>query len=133
MCAKKPDYEVGRLLARGNPQLSPAECAAYDAPFPDRGHRAALRAFPALVPAQPEDDGAAVSRRAQTFWQQDWQGRSLMAVGMQDPVLGWPQMQALHKLIRNCPEPIQVEQGGHFLPEWGHAIAEAAVRHFAPR
>lgn len=133
MCAKKPDYEVGRLLARGNPQLSPAECAAYDAPFPDRGHRAALRAFPALVPAQPGDDGAAVSRRAQTFWQQDWQGRSLMAVGMRDPVLGWPQMQALHQLIRNCPEPIQVEQGGHFLPEWGHAIAEAAVRHFAPR
>ena len=133
MCAKKPDYEVGRLLARGNPQLSPAECAAYDAPFPDRGHRAALRAFPALVPAQPEDDGAAVSRRAQTFWQQDWQGRSLMAVGMQDPVLGWPEMQQLRALIRGCPEPIRVEQGGHFLPEWGQGIAEAAVRHFAPR
>jgi tRNA(adenine34) deaminase len=133
MCAKKPDYEIGRLLARGNPQLSAAECAAYDAPFPDRGHRAALRAFPFRVPEQPEDDGAAVSRRAQTFWQQAWQGRSLMAVGMQDPVLGWPQMQALHKLIRNCPEPIQVEQGGHFLPEWGREIAEAAVHHFAPR
>ena len=133
MCAKKPDYEVGRLLARGNPQLSAAECAAYDAPFPDRGHRAALRAFPSLVPEQTEDDGAAVSRRAQTFWQQHWQGRSLMAVGLQDPVLGWPQMQALHKQIRGCPEPIRVEQGGHFLPEWGQGIAEAAVRHFAPR
>ncbi len=133
MCAKKPDYAVGRLLARGKPQLSAAECAAYDAPFPDRGHRAALRAFPFLVPEHPGDDGAAVSRRAQAFWQQAWQGRSLMAVGLQDPVLGWPQMQTLHKLIRNCPEPIQVEQGGHFLPEWGQGIAETAVRHFAPR
>lgn len=133
MCAKKPDYDVGRLLARGTPQLSAAEGAAYNAPFPDRGHRAALRVFPTLVPERPEDEGAAVSRRAQRFWQQAWQGKSLMAVGLQDPVLGWPQMQELRKQIRGCPEPIRVEQGGHFLPEWGHDIAETAVRHFAPR
>lgn len=133
MCAKKPDYEVGRLLMRGTPQLSPAECAAYDAPFPDRGHRAALRAFPRLVPEHPGDDGALVSRRAREFWQQHWQGRSLMAVGMKDPVLGWPQMQELRALIRGCPEPLQVELGGHFLPEWGQGLAQAAVRHFAPR
>ncbi len=133
MCAKRPDYDVGRLLARGNAQLSASECAAYDAPFPDRGHRAATRAFPSLVPERPDDDGVAVSRRAQAFWQQQWQGRSLMAVGLQDPVLGWPQMQELRALIRGCPEPIRVEQGGHFLPEWGRDIAGAAVRHFAPR
>src|SRR6218665_3726814 len=29
---------VGRLLARIDPPLSDAQCAAYDAPFPDRGH-----------------------------------------------------------------------------------------------
>ena len=133
MCAKKPDYDVGRLLARGTPQLSAAECAAYDAPFPDRGHRAALRAFPPLVPEQAEDDGAAISRLARTFWQQQWQGRSLMAVGLQDPVLGKPEMQQLQALIRGCPAPIQVEQGGHFVPEWGQEIAEQAVRYFAPR
>src|SRR6218665_279962 len=33
---------VGRLLARSNPPLSDAQCAAYDAPFPDRGHCAPL-------------------------------------------------------------------------------------------
>ncbi len=132
MCARKPDYDVGRLLARGNPQLSGAECEAYNAPFPDRGHRAALRAFPSLVPETPDADGAAVSRQARDFWLHQWQGRSLMAVGMQDPVLGWPVMQGLNAMIRNCPEPIRVEQGGHFLPEWGQGIAEAAVRHFDP-
>jgi hypothetical protein len=42
-------------------------------------------------------------------------------------------MQALRALIRHCPEPMQVEQGGHFLPEWGREIAETAVKHFAPR
>ena len=34
MCAKNPEFDVGRLFARGNPQMSPAECAAYNAPFP---------------------------------------------------------------------------------------------------
>jgi tRNA(adenine34) deaminase len=132
MCAQKPDYGVGRLLGRGAPQLSAAECAAYDAPFPDRGHRAALRAFPAMVPQDPQDDGAAVSRRAYDFWTQ-WDGRSLMAIGVQDPVLGEPVMQALQRVIRGCPEPIRVEQGGHFVPEWGQDIADQAVQHFAPR
>jgi len=132
MCAKKPDYDVGRLLARGNPQLSAGECAAYDAPFPDRGHRAALRAFPPMVPQTPDADGAEVSRQARVFWQHQWQGRSLMAVGMQDPVLGWPVMRELCRLIHNCPEPMRLEQGGHFVQEQGEAIAQAALRHFAP-
>lgn len=133
MCAKKPDYDVGRLLARGNPQMNEAECAAYNAPFPDRGHRAALRAFPPMVPETEDADGAAISRRARAFWQNDWQGRCLMAVGMQDPVLGWPVMQKLQQGIRGCPEPIRVEQGGHFVQEQGEAIAQAALRHFSPR
>lgn len=132
MCAKKPEFDVGRLLARGNPQMSEAECAAYDAPFPDRGHRAALRAFPPMVPETEDADGAAVSRQARIFWQNDWQGRSLMAVGMQDPVLGWPVMQQLQQTIRGCPEPMRVEQGGHFVQEQGESIAQAAVRYFGP-
>ena len=45
MCAKNPEFDVAKLFARGNPQLSADECAAYAAPFPDKGHRAALRAF----------------------------------------------------------------------------------------
>ena len=133
MCAKKPDYSVGRLLARGNPLMTQQEAAAYDAPFPDRGHRAALRAFPPMVPDTPDADGAAISRQARDFWQQQWQGRCLMAVGMQDPVLGWPVMQPLQQTIRGCPEPMCVEQGGHFVQEQGEEIAQAALHHFSPR
>jgi len=133
MCAKKPDYSVGRLLARSNPSMSEQEAAAYDAPFPDRGHRAALRAFPPMVPDTPDADGAAISRQARDFWQQQWQGRCLMAVGMQDPVLGWPVMQPLQQTIRGCPPPMRVEQGGHFVQEQGEEIAQAALRHFSPR
>ena len=110
MCAKNPEFDVGRLLARGNPHLSPQECAAYDAPFPDRGHRAALRAFPPMVPEFPGSDGAPVSRQAREFWRNDWQGRSFMAIGAQDPVLGVPVMNALRAQIRGCPEPLVLPQ-----------------------
>lgn len=133
MCAKKPDYEVGRLLSRGNPHLSDRECAAYDAPFPDRGHRAALRAFAPMVPEAPDADGAAVSCQAREFWRTQWQGRSLMVVGMQDPVLGWPVMNELHAHIRNCPAPLRMEQAGHFVQEHGEEVAQAALRYLAPR
>lgn len=130
MCAQNPDFNVSRLFARGNPQMSVAECDAYEAPFPDRGHRAALRAFPALVPEHFDDDGAAASRRAREFWQHDWQGRSFMAIGQQDPVLGEPVMRRLQAQIRGCPEPMLLPQAGHFVQEHGEAIAQAAVRHF---
>jgi tRNA(adenine34) deaminase len=131
MCANKPDFSVGRLFARGNPQMSEAECAAYDAPFPDRGHRAALRAFPPMVPEFPDSDGAATGREARRFWREQWRGRSLMAIGLQDPVLGEPVMRALREDIRGCPEPLLLPQAGHFVQEHGEPIARAALSHFS--
>ncbi len=127
MCERNPEFDVARLFARGNPQMSVAECAAYNAPFPDRGHRAALRAFPAMVPERADDDGAAVSRQARDFWRKDWQGTSMMVIGMQDPVLGEGSMRALRQQIRGCPEPICLPQAGHFVQEHGADIATTAI------
>ena len=132
MSRTKPDFDVARLFARGNPQMSPAECEAYNAPFPDRGHRAALRVFPAMVPERADDDGAAVSRQAREFLRNQWNGQTMMAVGAQDPVLGLPVMQALRRDIRNCPEPMVLGEAGHFVQEHGEAIARAAVGYFHP-
>jgi pimeloyl-ACP methyl ester carboxylesterase len=53
-----------------------------------------------------------------------------MAVGAQDPVLGLQQMQALRRQIRNCPEPMIIPNGGHFVQEWGDEIASAALAAF---
>jgi tRNA(adenine34) deaminase len=131
MCRDKPLYGVGRLLSRGNPHLTPEECTAYDAPFPDKGYRAALRAFPERVPAAADAPGAALSRAARHFWQHQWLGRSLMVVGAQDPVLGLPAMRALQQDIRACPAPEVLLQAGHFVPEHGEAIAARAVEYFA--
>lgn len=127
MCANKPQFEVSRLFARGNPHMTPAECAAYDAPFPDAGHRAALRAFPPMVPEHPGDEGVSWSREAKRFWESAWTGKSLMAIGQQDPVLGEPVMRELGRHIRNLPQPLLLPQAGHFVQEHGEAIAHWAL------
>lgn len=130
MCASKPGFDMARLLAGGNPQMSAAECTAYNAPFPDKGHRAALRAFPRLVPDGEAAAGADVSRRARQFWRERWTGRSLMVIGAQDPVLGVPVMQALRPVLRGCGEPVVLEQAGHFVPEHGEQVAAMALDFF---
>lgn len=132
MCAKHPDFDIARLFARGNPRMNAAECAAYNAPFPDRGHRAATRAFPAMVPEFGDSDGADISRDARRFWQNHWTGQTLMAIGTQDPVLGVPVMRELQALIAGCGEPLLVENAGHFVQEEGEPISWHAVRFFQP-
>ncbi len=126
----QPDLAVGKLLQRGKRDLSAAEVAAYDAPYPDASYKAALRAFPNLVPDGADAPGAALAREATIFWRERWTGSSFMAVGLQDPVLGAPAMQALRGVIRGCPPPLEVAAGGHFLPEWGAPVAQAALAHF---
>ena len=127
MCEHKPNFEVSRLFSRGNPHMTPQECAAYDAPFPDVGHRAALRAFPPMVPEHPGDEGVAWSREAKIFWESAWTGRSLMAIGQQDPVLGEPVMRELARQIRGMPDPLLLPQAGHFVQEHGDEIARWAL------
>ena len=128
MCAKKPEFDIARLFARSNPGLSEAEWLAFAAPFPDRGHRAATRAFPGLVPDHMESDGAAVSRQARGYWQTQWRGPTLMAVGMKDPVLGPRVMETLHSQIQGCFAPLFFAEEGHFLPEVGAPLAQAALQ-----
>ncbi len=130
-CRDNPDMAVGKLMARSCPHLSAEEVAAYDAPYPDVTFKAGVRRFPELVPDNPEADGAELSRDAREWWRSEWQGKTFMAVGMQDPVLGPPAMAYLRKQIRNCPEPFEVVEGGHFVQEHGAEVAEAALAAFA--
>jgi tRNA(adenine34) deaminase len=129
-CQSNPDFDVAKLFARGNKHMSTEETQAYNSPFKDRGHRAALHAFPPMVPEHEHSEGAEISRQAQLFWRERWQGQSLMAIGLQDPVLGQAVMNDLHQNIRNCPSPMLLPQAGHFVQEHGQTIAEAAVQHF---
>jgi pimeloyl-ACP methyl ester carboxylesterase len=126
----QPDLACGKLIQRGTPGMTAAEAAAYDAPFPDIRYKAGVRAFPNLVPDREDAPGAELSRRAARYWKEQWAGDSFMAIGMTDPVLGPAAMHSLRKLIRGCPEPLEVADGGHFVQERGDLIAEAALLHF---
>jgi pimeloyl-ACP methyl ester carboxylesterase len=126
-CARNPDMAVGKLLARACPVLSPAEAAAYDAPFPDIRHKAGVRRFPQLVPDHVGAGGAALSRRARDWWREEWSGKTAMVIGMTDPVLGPPAMRALAEIIRGCPPPIEVPEAGHFVQEWAPLFTAKAL------
>ena len=128
--ANTPDLDVAGLMKRATPILSDEEAAAYAAPFPGAEYKAGVRRFPALVPITPEMDGVETGLKAVRFWSEDWSGESFMAIGMQDPVLGPDTMAWLRSAIKNCPEPLELAEGGHFVQEWGEPIATAALEHF---
>ncbi len=128
--AANPDMNVGALMKRATPILSEAEQQAYSAPFPDITFKAGMRRFPEMVMVEPGMAGIETSKRAADFWKSQWQGKSFMAIGVQDPVLGPDVMMKMHKIINGCPEPMMVEDAGHFVQEWGAEVAKRAVQAF---
>ena len=125
-----PDMNIAKLMQRSTPFLSQEEAAAYAAPFPDIRYKAGVRRFPQMVMTEPHMQGVDVSKAALRYLSTQWHGESFMAIGMQDPVLGPDIMYALHSKIKNCPPPLEIPDGGHFVQEWGHEIATAALRHW---
>jgi pimeloyl-ACP methyl ester carboxylesterase len=126
------DVPVSGLIALSSPgALSPFDAAAYAAPFPDERYQAGVRRFPQLVPVEPGMAGSAHCARAREFLSQEWRGASFMAIGLRDPVLGKPVMEALRATIRGCPPALEVPEAGHFVQEWGEPIARAALAAFA--
>jgi haloalkane dehalogenase len=125
------DVDVEQIMRQGSKTASPAITANYNAPFPDPTYEAGARRFPIIVPITPTEEGAAISREAVAWWGSQWSGKSFMAVGVQDELLGPPVMNVMQKLIRNCPLPVEYPNAGHFVQEdAGTEIAEAALRAF---
>ena len=79
---------------------------------------------------EPGMEGINIARRARKFREPEWKGESFMAIGTKDPVLGLSVMNQLRKSIRRCPEPMVLEEAGHFVQEWGEPIAHAALKLF---
>ena len=125
--AASPALNVAQLMQRAIPFLSEAEAAAYAAPFPDPSYMAGVRSFPGLVMVEPDMEGVEVSKRALRYLSTEWEGKSFMAIGIQDPVVGKPVMDWLHPIIRGCPEPLELPEAGHFVQEWGNQVARRAL------
>ena len=127
-----PEIPTGALIVYNERDaMTPFDMVAYEAPFPDNRYKAGVRRFPQLVPVEPGMDGVELGKRALGFWANDWAGEAFMAIGMKDVVLGEPVMEELRSHIRDCPEPMKIEEAGHFVQEYGEAIARRALQHFA--
>jgi tRNA(adenine34) deaminase len=124
------DGGCGRLLAQSEPPLNALQRVAYEAPYPDRGHQAALRAWPAMLPLQARHEGAALVRQARDFWRTQWQGPSLLVAALRDPWFHEPALRDLQDGLGQACTVLRVPEGGHFLDSWGHILARAALRHF---
>jgi pimeloyl-ACP methyl ester carboxylesterase len=126
------DIPVSGLMAMSCPgALDMMDIAAYAAPFPDASYQGGVRRFPQLVPVEPGMEGVVYCARARTFFNEQWSGKSFMACGSQDVVLGMPVMEELRSVIRGCPPIMEVPEAGHFVQEWGAPIARAALESFA--
>jgi haloalkane dehalogenase len=81
-----PDLPIGALIARGTPHLTPAEIAAYDAPYPSPEYKAGAQVFPRWFPCRPTWKGSRSAVRLRRFgrtnggvkalWQSAWPTRS---------------------------------------------------------
>lgn len=121
---------VGERLARGNPSLTVAERAAYDAPFPDKGHRAALQAEDLDLTEDTDEQGAALLTQARHFLQQQWTGRRLLVVGAQDAAPSGTSLAELRTVFASSAELLRLPDAGPLVPEQGEQVARWACERF---
>lgn len=128
--AKAEHLDIARLVASGcRRELTAAERAAYEAPFPDETYKAGPRAMPALVPTRPDDparDANLAAWRALGRWEKPF----LCAFSDSDPITA-----AMEPLLRDAVPGAAgrahptIAGAGHFLQEdAGPQLADEIVR-----
>lgn len=112
-----PFFPIGRIVQAGTTRrLSPAEIAAYDAPFPSAAYKAGARAFPALVPIAPDDPSVAANLRA---WQvlEQWTKPFICCYSDRDPITRGAD-RAFRARVPGAQHDRHVTlHGGHFIQE----------------
>jgi haloalkane dehalogenase len=113
-----PTLHIGGVVKGGcMTDLSDAEIAAYDAPFPDDSYKAGARQFPVLVPTTPGDPAAEPNRAA---WEvlKAFDKPFLCAFSDEDPITRGADA-ILRKLIPGAGgmPHTTITGAGHFLQE----------------
>ena len=113
-----PWFPIGRIVNSGcATQLSAAEIAAYNAPFPTRQHACAARLFPGFVPTHANDPERARNEEAWTILQQ-WRKPFLTLFSSRDPITRGGDKIFLKLVPGTANQPHAVTRGaGHFLQE----------------
>lgn len=112
-----PEFAVGPIVDGGvSRSLTPAEVAAYDAPFPDERYKAGARVFPRLVPVTPEYASVAGNVAA---WREleRFDRPFLTAFSDSDPVTKGGERVFQQRVPGAAGQPHVTLRGGHFLQE----------------
>jgi len=122
-------FPIGPMIQRSTvSEMSDAEVAAYDAPFPDETYKAGARIFPALVPTTSDDPESSNNKKAwEALMQMDKPFLTLFSDS--DPITKGGE-KVLQKLIPGAKGQAHaiIEGGGHFLQEdKGEEIAKLMV------
>lgn len=113
-----PVLPVGQILQGGTVrELSAAECAAYDAPYPEERYKAGVRRFPMLVPVTPEHGSVAENKRAWTALEK-FSKPVLTAFSDNDPVTKGGE-RAFQERVTGArgQKHVTIAGAGHFLQE----------------
>lgn len=125
-----PVFPIGRIIAKGTRrELSAAEIAAYDAPFPTRASKAAARAYPPLVPFKGNVAVPDQLRAWEVFRQ--WTKPFLLCFSDGDPITRGGDAVWLERVPGTRGMAHRTLRGGHFIQEddpagFAAAIADAA-------
>jgi haloalkane dehalogenase len=103
---------VRNACARG---MDDDVAAAYEAPYPTPESKAGAKAFPLILPTEPEMPGGPEGKRAQEALQAD--DRPMLVLWADsDPVLPFKVGEAFADLMGVTP-PTKIENASHFLQE----------------
>jgi len=113
-----PLFPTGVIVNGGTARdLSAAEIAAYDAPFPDESYKEGARQFPKLVPITPEHPSVAENRAAWAVLEQ-FDRPVLTAFGDKDAVTSGGEKAFIDRIPGARVQPHRIiAGGGHFIQE----------------
>jgi haloalkane dehalogenase len=89
--------------------------AAYEAPFPNEESKAGARAFPLILPTEPDAPGAEEGKRVAEALRED-DRPTLLLWADSDPALPFSVGERVSSEL-NYPAPRKIENAGHFLQE----------------
>ena len=121
-----PHVDVAPRLARTSSEMGDEECAAYSAPFPDKGHRAALCAFTRLNSNRAINADTGLSQRMKAFWRDCWTGQTLMVAGGKECATGAAIVQDAQNSVRACVKEVVMPPA-----EPGEEVAAIALEFFS--
>ena len=115
---ESPVFPIGQLIDRASlTDLSEAEIAAYDAPFPDETYKEGARIFPSLVPTSPDDPAVPANLAAWEVFEQ-WTKPFICCFSDGDPVTAGGDKGFLARVPGTQGRPhVTVEGAGHFFQE----------------